>query len=62
MKAIHCCEEHDLIKPIVEQPEYNLMFRANMETNLAPIIEDYGIGATIWSPLASGALTGKYLN
>jgi voltage-dependent potassium channel beta subunit len=60
MEAIECCERHNLIKPIVEQPEYNLFVRKNMEVELEPIIEKYGFGTTIWSPLAGGLLTGKY--
>lgn len=46
--------------PVVEQPEYNLFARRNVEVALQPVFEKYQIGATIWSPLASGLLTGKY--
>jgi voltage-dependent potassium channel beta subunit len=62
MEAIECCERHNLIKPIVEQPEYSLLMRENMEVNLVPLIEKYGFGTTVWSPLAGGYLTCKYLN
>jgi aryl-alcohol dehydrogenase-like predicted oxidoreductase len=49
-------------KPVVEQPQYNLLSRRRVETEYARLYEDVGIGLTIWSPLASGALTGKYLD
>ena len=44
----------------MEQPEYNLFNRRNVEVDLKPIIDKYGLGTTIWSPLCSGMLTGKY--
>jgi voltage-dependent potassium channel beta subunit len=48
--------------PVVEQPEYNLLNRDKLEKEYLPIFETYGLGTTIWSPLASGVLTGKYNN
>ncbi|KXN64964.1 voltage-dependent potassium channel, beta subunit [Conidiobolus coronatus NRRL 28638] len=48
--------------PVVEQPEYNLLNRDKLEKEYLPIFETYGLGTTIWSPLASGILTGKYNN
>lgn len=48
--------------PAVEQPEYNLFNRQKMETDYLPIFRNIGMGTTIWSPLASGLLTGKYNN
>lgn len=48
--------------PSVEQPEYNLFNRMKMEVDYAPIFNNVGMGTTIWSPLASGILTGKYNN
>ncbi len=48
--------------PITEQPEYNLFHRERVEEEYARLYEDIGIGTTIWSPLASGLLTGKYLD
>jgi voltage-dependent potassium channel beta subunit len=60
MEAMECCERHDLIKPIVEQPEYNLLMRKNVEVDLEPIFDKCGYGTTIFSPLAGGLLTGKY--
>ncbi len=44
----------------MEQPEYNLFHREKMEREYTPLFETYGLGTTIWSPLASGILTGKY--
>lgn len=48
--------------PIVEQPEYNLLHRRRVEQEYARLYEDIGLGTTTWSPLASGLLTGKYLD
>jgi voltage-dependent potassium channel beta subunit len=53
-------ERHHLHKPIVEQPEYNLFNRAQVEVEYKRLYEDIGLGLTTWSPLASGLLTGKY--
>jgi len=44
----------------MEQPQYNLFERDKVERDYAPIYDSYGLGTTIWSPLASGLLTGKY--
>jgi voltage-dependent potassium channel beta subunit len=49
-------------KPIVEQPQYNLFHRRRVEKEYARLYEDIGLGTTIWSPLASGLLTGKYID
>lgn len=46
--------------PTMEQPEYNLFHRERFEVEYAPLFADFGLGTTIWSPLASGVLTGKY--
>jgi aryl-alcohol dehydrogenase-like predicted oxidoreductase len=48
--------------PVVEQPEYNLFRRDKVEKEYLPIYENFGLGTTTWSPLASGILTGKYAN
>jgi aryl-alcohol dehydrogenase-like predicted oxidoreductase len=45
---------------VVEQPQYNLFERGKMERDYLPVFRNYGMGTTIWSPLASGLLTGKY--
>ena len=51
-----------LTPPSMEQPQYNLLDRNRFENEYGPLYEKYGLGTTIWSPLASGALTGKYLD
>lgn len=61
-EAWEIAEIHHLRKPVVEQPRYNLVHRENVEDDLAPLYEDIGLGLTTWSPLASGLLTGKYLD
>lgn len=61
MEAYRLCDLHHLHKPIVEQPQYSLIHRNNVEKNLKSVIKKHGIGLTTWSPLASGILTGKYL-
>ena len=59
--ACEFAREHHLTPPSMEQPQYNLLERERIEVEYAPIFERYRIGSTTWSPLASGALTGKYL-
>ncbi len=51
-----------LHRPIVEQPQYNLVHREKVEKEFKPLYEKMKLGLTTWSPLASGLLTGKYLN
>lgn len=51
--------EH-LIPPLMEQPEYNMFHRQRVEKEYAPLYREFGLGTTIWSPLDSGLLTGKY--
>ena len=51
-----------LTPPSMEQPQYNLLDRNRFENEYGPLYQKYGLGTTIWSPLASGALTGKYLD
>ena len=60
MGAWHIADKHHLHKPIVEQPEYNLFHRKKVEREYARLYAEIGLGTTIWSPLASGLLTGKY--
>ncbi len=62
IEAHEFAEKNHLTPPTMEQPQYNLLDRQRFEVEYAPIFEKYRMGATIWSPLASGALTGKYLN
>ena len=47
---------------MVEQPQYNLLWRDRVEQEYAPLYDGIGLGLTTWSPLASGLLTGKYLD
>jgi voltage-dependent potassium channel beta subunit len=60
MAAWQIAERHHLHKPVMEQPQYNLFHRERVETEYARLYRDIGLGTTIWSPLASGLLTGKY--
>jgi voltage-dependent potassium channel beta subunit len=60
--AWEIAERHHLRKPVAEQPQYNLFARRRVEREYARLFEDIGIGTTIWSPLASGLLTGKYID
>ena len=63
-EAIHeahrIARENHLYAPVMEQPQYNLLHRERVEVEYAPLYEAYGMGTTIWSPLASGLLSGKY--
>ncbi|NNC94672.1 MAG: aldo/keto reductase [Chitinophagales bacterium] len=54
--------QYNLIGPTMEQPQYNMFTRKKMERDYLPIFNNMGLGSTIWSPLASGVLTGKYLD
>ena len=58
--AWEVAERHHLHKPVVEQPQYNLLDRKRVEEEYSRLYTDIGLGTTIWSPLASGLLTGKY--
>jgi voltage-dependent potassium channel beta subunit len=60
--AWNIAERHHLHKPVVEQPEYNLFRRRKVEQSYRRLYDDVGLGLTTWSPLASGLLTGKYLD
>jgi voltage-dependent potassium channel beta subunit len=60
-EAYEFADKNHLTPPTMEQPQYNLLDRERFEVEYAPLYEKYGMGTTIWSPLASGALTGKYL-
>jgi voltage-dependent potassium channel beta subunit len=60
--AWNIADKHHLHKPVMEQPQYNIFWRDRVEKEYKRLYEDIGLGTTIWSPLASGLLTGKYLN
>jgi len=58
--AWQIAEKHHLHKPVMEQPQYNLLHRDRVEKEYARLYRDLGLGTTTWSPLSSGLLTGKY--
>lgn len=60
MEAHRVAQQYRLIGPTMEQPQYNLFERAKVEVEYSEIYKNVGLGTTIWSPLASGLLTGKY--
>jgi voltage-dependent potassium channel beta subunit len=62
MEAHRVAQQYHLIGPAMEQPQYNLFERFKMEQDYLPVFRNVGLGTTIWSPLASGFLTGKYLD
>ena len=60
MEATLIADKYNLIAPIAEQPQYNAFHRERFEVEYAPLYDQFKYGTTIWSPLASGLLTGKY--
>ncbi len=60
MNAFGIARREHLIPPLMEQPEYNMFSREKVETDYVPLFREFGLGTTIWSPLASGLLSGKY--
>jgi voltage-dependent potassium channel beta subunit len=62
MEAHRVAHQYGLIGPAVEQPQYNLFEREKLEKDYLQVLKNVGLGTTIWSPLASGLLTGKYNN
>lgn len=60
MEAYGVARQYNLIPPTMEQPQYNMFHRYRFEVEYARLYEVIGLGTTIWSPLASGVLTGKY--
>ena len=60
MAAFVFAEKNRLIGPTMEQPQYNMFERTKLEKDFLLLFRDFGLGTTIWSPLASGLLTGKY--
>lgn len=51
---------HGLVAPVVEQPQYSMLYRERVEEQVLPVTDPKGIGLVVWSPLAMGMLTGKY--
>lgn len=60
MEAHAIARREHLIPPLMEQPQYNMFHRERFEKEYARLYEEFGLGTTTWSPLASGLLTGKY--
>jgi voltage-dependent potassium channel beta subunit len=60
MESYKICEKYGYEYPIAEQCQYSMLIRENMEVTLTPFFDRYGLGTTIWSPLAGGILSGKY--
>ncbi len=60
-RAWDVAEREHLHRPVMEQPQYNLLNRTKVEDEFRPLYSDIGLGLTTWSPLASGLLSGKYL-
>lgn len=62
MEAHRVAQQYGLIGPTMEQPQYNMFERFKVEMDYIPVYQNVGLGTTIWSPLAAGFLTGKYLD
>ncbi|SOD11676.1 potassium channel beta subunit family protein [Pedobacter xixiisoli] len=62
IEAIAIAKQYNLIGPTMEQPQYNLFERNKLENEYLHLFNNHGLGTTIWSPLASGILSGKYTN
>ncbi|WP_420038303.1 potassium channel beta subunit family protein [Sulfidibacter corallicola] len=60
MEAYGVARQYGLVPPTMEQPQYNLLVREKVEGDYLPLYDKFGLGTTVWSPLASGVLTGKY--
>lgn len=60
--ALNVCDQFNLYHPQTEQPQYSMFRRERVENEILPVTEPNGIGLVVWSPLASGLLTGKYDN
>jgi len=59
-EADSVAREGGFTRPTMEQPQYHMFHRARVEVELSPLYDSMGLGTTVWSPLASGLLTGKY--
>ncbi|MBE2232018.1 MAG: aldo/keto reductase [Anaerolinea sp.] len=60
MEAYQIARREHLVPPTMEQPQYHMLHRERVEKEYARLYQEIGLGTTIWSPLASGLLTGKY--
>jgi len=61
-EAYAVCDRLNLIRPVVEQPQYSMLWRDRFEVEYGHLFDTYKMGSTIWSPLAGGLLSGKYNN
>lgn len=59
-EAILICKNLNLHAPVTEQPQYNMLARDRFEAEYSSLYKKFGYGTTVWSPLASGILTGRY--
>jgi voltage-dependent potassium channel beta subunit len=59
-EAYHIARRERLVPPTMEQPQYNMLHRERVEKEYARLYDEIGLGTTIWSPLGSGLLSGKY--
>ena len=62
MEAYSIARQYNLTPPTMEQPQYNLLHRDKFEVEYSKLYKEIGLGTTIWSPLASGLLSGKYID
>lgn len=62
MEAYHVARMYNLTPPTMEQPQYNLLHRDKFEVEYSKLYKEIGLGTTIWSPLSSGLLSGKYID
>jgi voltage-dependent potassium channel beta subunit len=62
MEAHRVAQQYHLIGPTMDQPQYNMFERNKVELDYEPVYKNVGLGTTIWSPLAAGFLTGKYID
>lgn len=60
LECYKICDKYGFHYPVVEQCEYNMLARKNVEVDLVPIFDRYHVGTTVWGPLSGGLLTGKY--
>ena len=59
-QAYEVARREHLVPPLMEQPQYNMLERARVESEYRPLYRDFKLGLTTWSPLSSGLLSGKY--
>jgi voltage-dependent potassium channel beta subunit len=62
MEAYSVARQYNLTPPTMEQPQYNLLHRDKFEVEYSKLYKEIGLGTTIWSPLSSGLLSGKYID